>query len=380
MSLSQTALWTLGLLGLLALAFLCFQLNGPGIEADVTERATAAIADPPLTGLTPSVDGNTVTLRGTVPDAAARTAAIAAMAGVPGVARVIDSLRVAASGEPRPGAEAPGADAPEAGAALAFGAVRADDGALVARGTLPAEASRERVLAALAAAYPGVEIRDEMTVRASGGAAAYPDWMDAAVAAMAPARGPAISYDGRTLVIRGTVGTEQARADIEAAVRETLPEGVTLRNEITVEAEASGDDDTGAAQVETDAGATADVQRAGEALREALSLGQVEFESGTATLTARSREILDRAAEVFTRFPSVGAEVQGHTDSQGSESSNQALSQRRAEAVLAYLTDQGVTPDALTARGYGEAEPVETNDTAEGRARNRRVVFSLASR
>ena len=117
-----------------------------------------------------------------------------------------------------------------------------------------------------------------------------------------------------------------------------------------------------------------------DALREVLSAGSVTFASGTATLTPASRSILDAVADVLGRSPTVSAEVQGHTDAEGDAEANRRLSQRRADAVAAYLVGAGVPGPALRARGYGEAEPLATNDTEGGRARNRRVVFVLGLR
>jgi OOP family OmpA-OmpF porin len=67
--------------------------------------------------------------------------------------------------------------------------------------------------------------------------------------------------------------------------------------------------------------------------------------------------------------------VEGHTDNTGSDAYNQALSVRRANAVLKYLVDAGVPASRLSAQGFGESQPVADNDTAEGRAQNRRVVL-----
>jgi outer membrane protein OmpA-like peptidoglycan-associated protein len=69
--------------------------------------------------------------------------------------------------------------------------------------------------------------------------------------------------------------------------------------------------------------------------------------------------------------------VEGHTDSTGSDAYNQALSQRRADAVLNYLVRKGVPANRLTARGFGKSSPVASNDTREGRALNRRVELEV---
>jgi OOP family OmpA-OmpF porin len=76
------------------------------------------------------------------------------------------------------------------------------------------------------------------------------------------------------------------------------------------------------------------------------------------------------------RYPDLRIEVAGHTDSRGAEAYNQDLSERRANAVATYLRDAGVT-NSVSARGYGESQPVASNDTDEGRQQNRRVVLRV---
>ncbi len=75
--------------------------------------------------------------------------------------------------------------------------------------------------------------------------------------------------------------------------------------------------------------------------------------------------------------PNTVLEVGGYTDNTGDAGANLALSQQRAEAVRDYLVQQGVGPNALIAKGYGETKPVATNDTEEGKFRNRRIEFTV---
>ena len=79
----------------------------------------------------------------------------------------------------------------------------------------------------------------------------------------------------------------------------------------------------------------------------------------------------------MNRFPSLRVEVGGHTDSDGRQSSNQRLSQSRADAVRRYLISKNVRAANLTAKGYGETSPIATNATAAGKAQNRRVELKI---
>ena len=106
----------------------------------------------------------------------------------------------------------------------------------------------------------------------------------------------------------------------------------------------------------------------------------IGFALNSADISPSGQATLDQLATDFSQFPQAQLEVQAHTDSQGSEAYNQDLSQRRAEAVQAYLIEQGVKAEQLTAVGYGESQPRASNDNAEGRAQNRRVEFKVLQR
>lgn len=105
---------------------------------------------------------------------------------------------------------------------------------------------------------------------------------------------------------------------------------------------------------------------------------QVFFETGKAKIRKKSYDILDAVVEVMKENPQIlKIRVEGHTDSRGSDEMNLDLSDRRAAAVMTYLTDKGVAEGRLESQGYGETTPIKTNDTAEGRAANRRVEFTI---
>ncbi|MEC9483464.1 MAG: OmpA family protein [Halomonas sp.] len=106
-----------------------------------------------------------------------------------------------------------------------------------------------------------------------------------------------------------------------------------------------------------------------------LVLEDVTFEFDSAKLTPLAEQILNGVAEKLRANENVSVRLEGHTDAIGTEAYNLDLSQRRAESVKNYLTSQGVAPSRIRAVGYGENQPVATNETPAGRALNRRVVL-----
>jgi outer membrane protein OmpA-like peptidoglycan-associated protein len=104
-----------------------------------------------------------------------------------------------------------------------------------------------------------------------------------------------------------------------------------------------------------------------------VNMSDVLFDTGSYTLKPGAREKLAKISGIVLAHASLALQVEGHTDSVGSEDFNQQLSERRAGSVRDFLADQGVPASAVTARGFGKTQPVASNDTAEGRQRNRRV-------
>ena len=107
-----------------------------------------------------------------------------------------------------------------------------------------------------------------------------------------------------------------------------------------------------------------------------LVLHGVNFDNNEAVLRLDGYPILDEAVKGLKVWGDVNVEVAGHTDSVGTDEHNMDLSQRRAEAVRAYLIGKGISAERLVAKGYGESQPVADNDTEEGRFKNRRVELS----
>ena len=108
------------------------------------------------------------------------------------------------------------------------------------------------------------------------------------------------------------------------------------------------------------------------------NMSDVLFKTGSFELLGGARERLAKVSGIVLAYPSLRLEVEGHTDSVGSDDYNMTLSQHRAEAVRDYLMQQGIPEAGISARGLGKAGPVASNDTPEGRQQNRRVELVLS--
>ena len=123
--------------------------------------------------------------------------------------------------------------------------------------------------------------------------------------------------------------------------------------------------------------ANTEVNQVGCAKTENINLNGVTFETGSAVLTTDSLPLLDEAAITLIKHPDLTIEVGGHTDSSGDKTTNEKLSQSRAEAVMKYLVEKGAKAELLSAKGYGPSIPIADNTTPDGKAKNRRVELKI---
>ncbi|MCB1336100.1 MAG: OmpA family protein [Maritimibacter sp.] len=177
--------------------------------------------------------------------------------------------------------------------------------------------------------------------------------------------------DGRVVIqpalvtVTGTTGDSGASAEISRILSEKLGEAEDFR--VNVRYEEALDP---VAAMPTPAECAADINAV-------LARAKITFAPGSAEIELSSADTVDRIAEIVKTCPDVAMEIAGYTDSQGREEMNQALSQRRAEAVMSALLARRVLTSNLTAFGYGEENPVADNDIEEGREANRRIEFRL---
>ncbi len=173
--------------------------------------------------------------------------------------------------------------------------------------------------------------------------------------------------------------SEEARRQAEEARRQAEASIAQSKNEL-----AKLDQERARLKTERDAlanrlsGALAQVSATTETARGyVVSLSDITFDTGKATLKLDAKYSLAKLAGILTLLSDLTLSIEGHTDSTGSAETNQKLSAARALAVLTFLKEMGVPEARMTARGFGPDQPIAPNDTAEGRARNRRVEIIL---
>ena len=174
----------------------------------------------------------------------------------------------------------------------------------------------------------------------------------------APSTGTLVVSD-REVKLSGDAFYDAAAAQIRAGLGKDFPQGWQFKADISVKPASAPVDATVCQQLFSDL----------------LARGKIRFESGRAAIDQDSAGLLDRLIETALRCPSVNIEIAGHTDGDGEDGFNQALSEKRAQAVADYLIKAGLPASRFTAVGYGSAQPVASNDTDEGKAQNRRIDF-----
>ncbi|MBC7525728.1 MAG: OmpA family protein [Flavobacterium sp.] len=123
----------------------------------------------------------------------------------------------------------------------------------------------------------------------------------------------------------------------------------------------------------------AQVERVGEGIKLVLGENSVRFDTNKSTLTSGAKANLDKLVPVFKNYEDTDLVIYGYTDSSGKAEYNLTLSEQRAASVKSYLASKGLNINRVTTTGLGVADPIATNDTAEGKALNRRVEFAITA-
>lgn len=231
-----------------------------------------------------------------------------------------------------------------------------ESGKVIASGSVPDEAARAAILGKLRELYGSQNVVDRIEV---GGVVPPPNWSENMTKLLTPnlkqVHKGQLQVSGTQLTIKGNVSNEALRQQVVSNIATSLNPTYSIDNGLVV---AGGE--------------------AQNVLDKTLSNRVVEFESGAATLTPAGRAILDEMGAAIKQIGTPKVQLIGHTDSQGNRQANVALSLARASTVRNYLIEKGIPAESLSAAGSGPDQPVASNDTVEGRAKNRRIEFRLA--
>lgn len=228
-------------------------------------------------------------------------------------------------------------------------------GTVVAAGTVPDEATRQAILARLRELYGSDRVVDQLGVSPLP---APPNWsqhvQQLLTADLKLVSKGQLSIQGNLVELKGEVQSEaQRQAVVSVLSTQVNNPTYTIRNGLRVAA---------AGQELVDA---------------ALANRIIEFETGSAQFTPAGQTVLDQLMPVLRQLQGRRFEIIGHTDGLGTRSTNVALSLARAESVRSYLVAKGLGGTLFSTSGVGPDRPVAGNDTAEGRARNRRIEFRV---
>jgi outer membrane protein OmpA-like peptidoglycan-associated protein len=172
---------------------------------------------------------------------------------------------------------------------------------------------------------------------------------------------------------RTAAQAQQQQAEAARAAALTQQQAAEAEADKARQAAAQAEQDKAAMRAQLLAQLNAVLQTQDTARGLIVNMSDVLFDTGSSTLRSAAREKLAKISGIVLAHPGLSLQVEGYTDSVGGDQMNQQLSERRADSVRDFLIAQGVNGSSITAKGLGKADPVATNDTAEGRQRNRRV-------
>lgn len=228
-------------------------------------------------------------------------------------------------------------------------------GRVVISGAVPSEAAKAALLTRLQELYGTGQIIDQLTI---SDVTTPPNWSTQIPKLLTNnlksiSKGQ-LSVDGNNVAVHGEVNSEAVRQAIANDFAGALGPNYVVKNGLRV---------TAASQTILD---------------QALANRVVEFETGSAMLTESGKLVLNDMVDALKKANAKKVEIIGHTDNQGSQAYNLALSRSRADAVKTYLVAKGIATGLIATSGMGADQPVVPNTTDEGRKRNRRIEFRVS--
>jgi OOP family OmpA-OmpF porin len=233
---------------------------------------------------------------------------------------------------------------------------------VVLSGYVPDAAARDAIRNAARAAFGDGNVSDTL-VFANGAPDDFQDAVKAALEVVGRLAGGHVVLSDNDLVASGYVYQPAAVDEISDRLSSTLPQGFSA-------------DTTGIETRQTDQPLAANDCH--DTLEAVLKTGRIAFSNGQTDIAPDSFGLLDRVSAVVARCPDADLDIAAYSNSQGSASKNRDRTQARADSIVDFLVSAGIKRERLSGVGYGEDHPIADNNTAEGRAQNERIEFSLA--
>ena len=342
-------------LGLLVLLAAGVFFGTRSVQGGLESSATAALRAAEYREVTVAASGHDVTLKGTFGDGQSQDEAVSIVAGLPGVGGVEGQLWLVT--------------ATDAGETVVIGdpiTMTWDAQQLAVSGEVSAQEIQGFVAETASQSFASVDTSGLVAVE---GIADETEWIGGMLGLMDRLTQDlsvgeiVINPTAGVVLVSGEVETRQMRKDLRDAAEELVTAlGFDFTSGILLEEAPPPPPKEQVVALQKD-------------LDELIEGKVVEFEIKSDVITSRGTALLDEVLAALTEFPDVPIEIAGHADAQGGAEENMNLSERRAQAVFAYLVANGVSADRFVVIGYGETQPIADNNTAEGRARNRRIEF-----
>ncbi len=268
-------------------------------------------------------------------------------------------------------------------------------GVLILKGVVPDDATRVAIVSAVRGKMPDRTVKDELQIRAGAPNGWQACWL-AGLSGLPRLSAGEVRISDLSVALAGQTDDDTVAAAVPGEVRQAASQNcattANVRSTGRVQADARRKAEEADAKRKADEEARrlaederkrtarqAEANRCQTLLTSAASEGVILFQRANADLDNKSRPTLDQVAKIANQCPGFKISIEGHTDSEGIPERNQPLSERRAKAVADYLVAAGVDAGRLSSVGFGAEDPVADNETAEGRAKNRRIEFEVVA-
>ncbi len=235
-------------------------------------------------------------------------------------------------------------------------------------GVVSDEQTKQRILNQLRAAYGAGNINGDINVDSRARDVAWTSNLSSALPNIKTS-GSEVTFDGDSINVGGTA-PENAKSDMVIKLKSIYGDGIRVGSfEVATTVAEAGRRASEALSSLKPGFTAADLTRA-------LNMNIINFASGSAQIPKESMTVLEQSAAAIKSAPTgTVLEIGGYTDNVGNSTGNQKLSQQRADSVRRFFIEKGVSADSLVSKGYGDSNPIASNDTADGRFKNRRIEY-----